>query len=99
MQIHDLPDGYKSMIKPLASKVSEHIYTKMPSPDFAGNFFRVRVKLDARMPLKNVISLIRGGKRELFLVQYEKLPDWCVVCGMLGHTYKEHGMEFTHQPP
>jgi hypothetical protein len=57
----------------------------------AGNFVRVKVRLDVRKPLKSVVSMSRGGKRELFLVRYEKLPNWCQVCGHLGHEYKEHG--------
>jgi hypothetical protein len=56
-----------------------------------GNFYRVRVKIDVRKQLKSVVSIIRAQKRELFLVKYERIPDWCSVCGMLGHLYKEHG--------
>ncbi|KAM0922773.1 hypothetical protein ACQ4PT_005948 [Festuca glaucescens] len=79
VQIHDLPDGYKGMVKAMASKIGEFISMEPPSVDFAGNFFRVRVKLDVRKPLKNVASIVRGGKRELFIVKYERLPDWCAV--------------------
>jgi hypothetical protein len=24
-------------------------------------------------------------------VKFERIPDWCAICGMLGHVYKEHG--------
>src|SRR6266540_6837616 len=87
IQIHDLPDGYKGLIKAMASKIGEFISSETPSFDFAGNFLRVRVQLDVQKPLKSVASISRGGKRELFLIKYERLPDWCSICGMLGHTY------------
>ena len=35
--------------------------------------------------------MIRDGKRQIYRLKYEKLPDWCAVCGMLGHKFKEHG--------
>jgi hypothetical protein len=91
IQIHDLPDGYKSMVKTLASKVGDFVAQEQPSTDMVGNFYRVRVKIDVRKQLKSVVSIIRAQKRELFLVKYERIPDWCSVCGMLGHLYKEHG--------
>ncbi|KAM0832824.1 hypothetical protein ACQ4PT_064647 [Festuca glaucescens] len=91
IQIHDLPVGYAPMVKSLASKVGEFIKSEGASVDFTGNFYRVRVKLDVRKPLKSVVSLVRAGKRELFLVKFEKLPNWCQVCGHVGHEYKEHG--------
>ncbi|KAE8786288.1 hypothetical protein D1007_39895 [Hordeum vulgare] len=42
-------------------------------------------------PLKNAVSLIQEGHRQICKVKYERLPDWSAVCGYLGHEYKEHG--------
>jgi hypothetical protein len=70
---------------------------EVPSTDFVGNFYRVKVKIDVYKQLKSVVSIIRGGKRELFLVKYERMSDWCSVCGMLGHISKEHG-DGVHDP-
>lgn len=91
LQIHDLPDGFYPLIKPLARKVGEYIYAEPKSQDFEGNFYRVRIRIDVHKPLKTAVSLVHEGKRQIFKVKYERLPDWCAVCGHLGHQYKEHG--------
>jgi hypothetical protein len=97
IQIHDLPDGYKGLVKTLAGKVGEYVSQEPPSTDFVGNFYRVRVRIDVRKQLQRVVSIIRAGRRELFLVKYERIPDWCSLCGMLGHLHTEHG-DGVHDP-
>jgi hypothetical protein len=91
IQIHDLPDGFKPMLGSLAAKVGEVVVSEPVSGDFPGNFFRVRVWLYVLKPLKNHVSMIRAQRRQIFLVKYERLPDWCAFCGMIGHLYTEHG--------
>ena len=89
MQIHDLPDGFFPKIKALSATVGEFIFAEPRSQDFEGNFARVRVKIDVTKPLKNVVFLVVRRKetleRVIFRVKYERLPDWCAVCGYLGH--------------
>jgi hypothetical protein len=97
IQIHDLPVGYKDLVKSLASKVGEFDTAEPHSTDYTGNFYRARVRLDVRKQLKRVVSIIRNSRRPIFLVKYERLPDWCAMCGFLGHTYKEHG-DGVHPP-
>ena len=75
MQIHNLPDGFYPLIKALAAKAGEFVAAEPASHDFAGNFFRVKIKIDVRNPLRNHVSIIKGGKREIFIVKYERLPD------------------------
>ena len=48
------------------------------------------MKINVHRPLKNAVSLVRESKRQIYRVKYERLPDWCAVCGHLGHTFKEH---------
>ncbi|KAI4988139.1 hypothetical protein ZWY2020_029769 [Hordeum vulgare] len=91
VQIHDVPPMYGNLVPSLAAKVGEVIYVEPQSQDFEGNFHRVWVRINVNKPLKNVVSLIRGGQRQIYRVKFEKLPDWCAVCGVLGHLYKEHG--------
>lgn len=84
-------------MKALAAKIGEFVDSEPSSFDFEGNFYRVRVRLDVRNQLKKATSIICGGEREIFAVKYERLPDWCQVCGMMGHEFKEHG-DGVHPP-
>ncbi|KAI5013542.1 hypothetical protein ZWY2020_036019 [Hordeum vulgare] len=97
-QIHDFPEGYFPLIKSLASTIGEFVFAEPKSQDFEGNFFQVHVKINVREPLRNVVSLVKNRKREIFRVKYERLPDWCAVCGHLGHLHKECG-RFIHLKP
>jgi hypothetical protein len=63
------------MVKVLASKVGEFKTSENGYFGFEGNFYRVKVRLGVRMSLKSVVTMSRGGKRELFLIKYEKLPN------------------------
>ena len=91
IQIHDPPDGFFSYIKSSSTTMGEFIYAESMSHDLEGNFFRVCVKIGVENPLENAISLVIKKKREIFYVKYDRLPDWCVVCGKLGHMFKEGG--------
>lgn len=91
IQIHDLPDGFEKLMKPLAEKVGVFYAEDKDAGDYAGNFYRARVILDVRNPLKNHVSIVRKKKRQIFRVKYERLPDWCAVCGMIGHLHTAHG--------
>ncbi|KAK1665276.1 hypothetical protein QYE76_053435 [Lolium multiflorum] len=57
IQIHDLHIGYAPMVKALASKVGEFKISESNSFGFEGNFYRVKVRLDVRKPLKSVVSM------------------------------------------
>lgn len=87
-QIIDLPDGYHGMVQSIA--LGGFVDSEPSSFDFQGNLFRVRVRLHVCKSLKKATSLVRGGKREIFSVKYERLQDWCQVYGMTGHQFKEH---------
>lgn len=39
----------------------------------------------------------QGGSKGIFVVKYERLPDWFHVCGMMGHEFEEHG-DAVHPP-
>ncbi|KAE8784497.1 hypothetical protein D1007_41939 [Hordeum vulgare] len=96
-KIHDFPEGYFPLIKSLAVTIGEFVYAKPKSQYFEGKFFRVRVKINFREPLRNAVSLVKNKKREIFRVKYERLPDWCAICGNRGHLHKECG-DGVHPP-
>ncbi|KAL4339149.1 hypothetical protein GQ457_08G031690 [Hibiscus cannabinus] len=51
-----------------------------------GEFMRVRVNIDVSKPLRRCVTLGGcGTKPRLCPLQYEKLPNFCHGCGLLGH--------------
>ena len=99
VQIHDVPDLYAHLVPALAAKVGQVLFTEPLTQDFAANFVqsgsrvsgKVWVRINVHNPLKNAVSMIRDSKRQIYCVRYERLPDWCAVCGMLGHQFNECG--------
>lgn len=85
------------MVRSLAGKGGKLDTADVDSDEFSGNFYRARVLIDVREPLRNHVSMVKNLKRQFFLVKYERLPDWCAVCGMIGHLHTEHG-DGVHPP-
>jgi hypothetical protein len=54
-----------------------------------GEFLRVKVRLDIRKPLMRGVTLDVGeGEQEKIKwcpLVYEYLPDFCYICGLIGH--------------
>ncbi|CAN1818576.1 hypothetical protein LINPERHAP1_LOCUS28428 [Linum perenne] len=47
---------------------------------------RIRVRLDDRKPLKREKKVrAEGGESVTCVFKYEKLPNFCYICGRLGH--------------
>jgi hypothetical protein len=55
-----------------------------------GRFLRFIVKIDIRKPLMRGITVIADSNNveRWCPLAYEHLPDFCYVCGLLGHTDK-----------
>lgn len=53
-------------------------------------YLRARVFLPLEKPLVRVVSITLKETNK-HLVQYEKLPTFCFVCGMMGHDATECG--------
>lgn len=51
---------------------------------------RVQIKIDVFKPLCRHIYILNGKKEQVKVeLQYEKLPNFCYWCGLLGHTERE----------
>jgi hypothetical protein len=63
-----------------------------------GQFLRIKVKLDIGKPLMRGLTLCGeekdGGGKDIWCpLMYEFLPDFCYLCGIIGHTDKFCGNE------
>ncbi|KAH7543859.1 hypothetical protein JRO89_XS15G0033400 [Xanthoceras sorbifolium] len=56
-----------------------------------GLFLRLRVAIDISKPLKRVlrVKLDRMKEEKTLLLKYERLPEYCLCCGLVGHSYRE----------
>ena len=94
-KIYDLPTGFrtKNIGRQLGNKIGEFLKVDLDE-EINGwrDFLHIKVKLDVEKPLTRIVYISLGpGKREAFRVKYEKLPKFCAVCGIMGHSYTECG--------
>ncbi|KAK1589173.1 hypothetical protein Q3G72_031192 [Acer saccharum] len=59
--------------------------------DYLGRFIRVRVLVYATKPLKRGLRVAFGKGEEVcnVMVCYERLPNFCYYCGLLGHLIRD----------
>ncbi|KAK1652385.1 hypothetical protein QYE76_070190 [Lolium multiflorum] len=93
LQIHKLPVGYRNiaLIKNLTEKKVGKVLKVETNVQGMGNFVQVKIRLDVRKVLARFVSIVRGGQREIYKIQYEKMPRFCGACGMMGHSHLECG--------
>ncbi|MBA0596556.1 hypothetical protein Gorai_013372, partial [Gossypium raimondii] len=54
------------------------------------NYIRLRVKIDILKPLRRVVHLVgRDGTEIVCAIKYERLPVFCYICGLIGHSTKK----------
>ncbi|KAK2651316.1 hypothetical protein Ddye_018805 [Dipteronia dyeriana] len=61
------------------------------SGDCLNKFLRVRVNIDISQPLKRALKVGVEDSDEMatIVVRYERLPELCFHCGILGHPFHE----------
>jgi hypothetical protein len=56
-----------------------------------GQFLRIKVRMSIKKPImRGTMIEVEGGKRTIWCpFEYEYCPDFCFVCGRIGHVEKE----------
>lgn len=69
----------------------EHVDLEEEKDQSWGKSLRIKIQIEVESPLKCGIFLKseKEGKHKWIAVTYEKLPDFCYGCGLLGHTIRE----------
>ncbi|KAH9735309.1 zinc knuckle protein [Citrus sinensis] len=81
----------KDIMKEIGQKIGkvEEVETD-ETGECLGSFARVRISIDITQPLKERLLLKLEDERRISLrVAYEKLPEFCFCCGLIGHQYKK----------
>lgn len=104
IQLHNLPMGL--MTEKTAEAIGNFIgcFIHADKSNFDGSwksFLRIRVRLDVTKPLKRKMKIKRQGGDCVWVdFKYERLPNFCFLCGLLGHTDRYCQLQFemnTHE--
>ena len=63
-----------------------------------GEIVRLRISVDITKPLQKILKVETEDEGSIPIpILYERLPDFCFCCGLIGHQYKEC-IEYKGQP-
>ena len=91
VQVHGLPPIWynKENIKLVGNKAGSVVvvdFSESPSGIWQ-RFARVRVNVNVNKPLCPGVFLPRHERTDIWIsLKYERLPEYCLRCGILGHT-------------
>ncbi|VFQ75806.1 unnamed protein product [Cuscuta campestris] len=92
VQVHNLPFGYSSpaILEAIGNFVGGFVKIDVsPIPQTQRPYFRVRVAVDVRRPLRRKMKLTkRDGSVVWVQFQFERLNNFCFFCGVMGHLAK-----------
>jgi hypothetical protein len=92
IRVTKIPIGLmnKAVAEAIGNKVGEFFEVEEDNSEvMVGKFLRIKIKLDVRRPLMRGVMLCVGNNEEKWCpIIYEYLPDFCYICGVIGHTDK-----------
>ncbi|MBA0736621.1 hypothetical protein Gogos_010156 [Gossypium gossypioides] len=60
-------------------------------------YIRIRVKIDILRPLRRVVHLVGSeGIETVCAIKYERLPTFCYICSLIGHTTQKCSRKEEH---
>lgn len=90
IQIYGLPSGFmtEAVGKQLGNFFGTFVsYDPSNSASIWREYMRLKIKVDVRMPLKRKKKICKRDRTECIVnCKYEKLGDFCFICGLLSHT-------------
>ncbi|KAK2650316.1 hypothetical protein Ddye_017805 [Dipteronia dyeriana] len=81
----------RSSARQLSIMVGKAIEIPSDSKECRGKFVRVKVEIDVTRPLKRAIKLRLDefNSTVTIPIKYERLPEFCYGCGVLGHSFHD----------
>ncbi|KAL0399532.1 UNVERIFIED_CONTAM: hypothetical protein Sradi_2296500 [Sesamum radiatum] len=98
IHIHGLPLG--KMTKEIATFIGNKLgkFKDVDSDSFGevwGSSVRIRAAIDVTQPLKRALKVRTVlGDEHLISFTYERLPNFCYLCGCLGHLSRQCDLQF-----
>lgn len=93
VQFHNVPIGCMELesIHKLGELIGDVLEVETDDEgECIGPYARVRISIDITKPLQKMVFLELEEDNEVELpVLYERLPDFCFCCGLIGHQFKE----------
>lgn len=90
IQIHELPAGFMSEAvgRQLGDFFGEFLlYDAKNNSSIWMEYMRLKIRIDVRRPLKRKKKITRkNGTEFVVMCKYERLGDFCFVCGLVSHT-------------
>ncbi|KAK2647951.1 hypothetical protein Ddye_015440 [Dipteronia dyeriana] len=83
-------DGEKRLALWLTGSMIGEVKESGGSRDCAGKYIRVRVVVNVDQPLCRIlrVDVLGDSKESTMLLRYERLPEHCFWCGLIGHVVR-----------